>query len=263
MTPHDTLQALQQTFAAALDDPAADAALADHLLPADAAMLRERLGLYRGNVRAARRSALANTYPVLAALTGEAYFDALALAYARAHPSRDADLNRFGAQLPEFIERYETDARYAYFGDVVRLEWALHAANYAANSATNVTPLDAQEWQALGAQRLSQSRLAVHPACAALALRFDAAAIWHAHQPGGEWPQRVDAPSWALAVRPQWRPFVLVHTQAAHVAFVALRDGATLDSALAEAFDIDPAFDFGNQWRAWTEARAIVGLRCD
>ncbi|MEM5317227.1 putative DNA-binding domain-containing protein [Paraburkholderia sp. JHI869] len=259
MSARTTLAAMQQTFAAALDDPDADAALATEMLPADAALLHERMGLYRGNARAARRLALANAYPVLAALTGETYVDALALAYARAHPSRDADLNRFGAQLPEFIERYETDARYAYIGDVARLEWALHAANYAANA----TPLDAQQWQALGAERLAHSHLAVHPACAALALRFDAVAIWRAHQPGGVWPERVDTQSWALVVRPQWRPTVLVHTHAAHTAFVALRDGATLDNALAQAFDIDPAFDFGGQWRAWIEAHAIVGVLAD
>lgn len=263
MTARDALDSQQQAFAAALDAAAADAALADQMSPADATMLHDRLGLYRGNARAARRLALANAWPVLAALTGEAYFDALALAYARAHPSREADLNRFGARLPDFVEGYETDARYAYFGDVARLEWALHAAAYAGDRAANATPLDARQWQALGAERLAHSRLAVHPACAALALRFDAVAIWQAHQPGGVWPERIDVPSWALVVRPQWRPGVLVHTHAAHVAFVALRDGATLDSALAQAFDIDPAFDFGGQWRTWIEARAIVGLRGD
>ena len=261
MNSRDTLASQQQAFAAALDDPAADTALAAQMLPADAAKLHERLGLYRGNVRAARRVALANAYPVLVALTGEAYFDALSLAYARTHASREADLNRFGAHLPEFIERYETDTRYAYFGDVARLEWALHVAAFAANEPADATPLDARQWQALGAPCLAQSRLAVHPACSALALRFDAAAIWQAHQPGGAWPERVDAASWALVVRPQWRASVLEHTRAAHEAFVALRDGATLDSALALAFDIDPAFDFGAQWRAWIEARAIVGLR--
>ncbi|SDB86925.1 HvfC/BufC N-terminal domain-containing protein [Paraburkholderia lycopersici] len=256
MKERETLDAIQQAFAAALDDPAADAALASHMLPADAALLHERLGLYRGNVRGARRHALANAYPVLAALAGDAYFDALALAYAREHSSRDADLNRFGARLPEFVERYETDARYAYFGDVARLEWSLHVAGYAADA----TPLDIRQWQALGAERLAQSRLVVHPACAALAFRFDAVGIWRAHQPGGVWPEHVAAPSWALVVRPQWRPTVLVHARAAHVAFVALRDGATLDSALARAFEIDAAFDFGGQWRAWIETGAIVGL---
>ncbi|HEY4804747.1 MAG TPA: putative DNA-binding domain-containing protein [Paraburkholderia sp.] len=263
MTARDTLEAMQQAFVSALDDPAADAALANQMLPAEAALLHERLGLYRGNVRAARRLALANAYPVLAALTGEAYFEALALAYSRAHLSRDADLNRFGAQLPEFIERYETDTRYAYFGDVARLEWALHGAAYAADRPANVAPLNAQQWQALGAERLAQARLAVHPACVALALRFDAVAVWRAHQPGGVWPARVEVPSWALVVRPQWRPTVLAHTHAAHAAFLALRDGATLDAALAQAFHIDPAFDFGGQWRTWIEAGAIVGVRSD
>jgi len=263
MTARDTLEAMQQAFAAALDDPAADAALADQMLPDNAALLHERLGLYRGNARAARRLALANAYPVLAALTGEGYFEALALAYSRAHLSRDADLNRFGAQLPEFIERYETDTRYAYFGDVARLEWALHSAAYAANHPVDIAPLNAQQWLALGAERLAQARLAVHPACAALALRFDAVAIWRAHQPGGAWPARVEGPSWTLVVRPQWRPTVLAQTHAAHAAFVALHDGVTLDAALAQACDIDPAFDFAGQWRTWIEAGAIVGVRSD
>ncbi|MEM5330824.1 DNA-binding domain-containing protein [Paraburkholderia sp. JHI2823] len=263
MTARHTLETRQQAFAAALEDPTVDAALAGQLFPDEAALLHERLGLYRGNVRATRRLALANAYPVLAALTGEAYFDAMALAYSRAHLSRDADLNRFGAQLPEFIERYETDVRYAYFGDVARLEWALHRAAYAADHPVDVAPLDAQQWQALGAERLAQARLAVHPACVALSLRFDAGAIWRAHQAGGAWPARVEVPSWALVVRPQWRPTVLAQTCAAHAAFVALNDGATLDAALTQAFDIDPAFDFAGQWRTWIEAGTIVGVRSD
>lgn len=266
MSAGESLASLQEAFAAMLDDPAADAAITGHLLPAGPnAALQERLGLYRGNVRASRRAALASAYPVLAALVGDAYFDALALAYARAHPSRDADLNRFGAALPAFIERYETDAHYAYFGDVARLEWALHIAAFAADAA----PLDPAQWQAIGVERLMSARLAVHPACAALASRHAALAIWQAHQytnvvddqSHNTWPEHIDTPCWMLIVRPHWRPSVLAHTQAAHEAFVALQRGATLDEALECAFAIDEAFDFASQWRTWIEARAIVGLR--
>jgi hypothetical protein len=265
-----TLAALQASFAAALDDPDADAALADHLQPAAAnAALHERLGLYRGNVHAARRAALASAYPVLAELTGDAYFDTLALAYARAHPSRDADLNRFGAALPAFVERYETDARYAYFGEIARLEWALHTAAFAADAE----PLSVAQWQAIGAERLMAARLVVHPACAALASRYAVLAIWRAHQHDDEnrhddkhdehdaWPERIDTPSWMLVVRPRWRPIALEHTHAAHEAFVALQRGATLDEALECAFAVDDAFDFASQWRIWIEAGTIVGLR--
>lgn len=254
----DPLAHAQQAFAAALDGAAADAALEPALLPADPGLLHTRLALYRGNARAARRHALASAYPVLAALTGDAYFDALALAYARAHPAHDADLTGFGALLAAFVARYETDSRYAYFADVARLEWALHVAAYAAN----VTPWSAAQWQTVDAQRLAQARLRVHPACAALALRSDAPAIWRAHQPGGAWPERVDSPAWTLVVRPQWRATLLTHTPAAHAAFVALSAGTSLDEALALAFDADAdaAFDFGGTWRAWIDAGAIVDM---
>jgi hypothetical protein len=256
-----SLEALQLAFADAIDDPAADAALAAHLRETgDIGNTGEALGLYRGNVRAARRAALASAFPVLAQLTGDAYFDALALAYARAHPSRDADLNRFGAHLPGFIERYETDARYAYFGDVARLEWALHVAAFAANC----TPIAAAQWQEMGVERLMSARLAVHPACVALESRFAAFDIWraHRHDPAqASWPERVDTPCWTLIVRPQWRPAALAHTQAAHAAFVALQGGATLDEALERAFAIDEQFDFASQWRTWIETGAITGPR--
>jgi hypothetical protein len=261
----ETLESLQKAFAAALDDPAADAALAAHLQSssysgdAGEQRLGARIGLYRGSVRAARHRALASAYPVLAALGGEAWFEALALAYARAHPAHDADLNRFGATLPAFVERYETDLRYAYFGEVARLEWALHVATFAANA----TPLSVQQWHALGADRLASARLEVHPACAALASPYAVDAIWRAHQSdgGGAWPARVDAPSWSLVVRPQWRPLLLTHTEAAHLAFTAIQRGATLDEALDTAFAADPGFDFAGQWRAWIESGALVGLR--
>lgn len=255
-----SLEKLQSAFADAIDDPVADPALFRHLQTADDALAHERLGLYRGNVRAARRAALAGAYPVLAQLTGDTYFDALALAYARAHPSRDADLNRFGALLPDFIERYETDARYAYFGDVARLEWALHVATFAAN----VTPLSPAQWQAIGVERLMSARLKVHPACIALESRYAAFEIWRAHRQNDReqvpWPQRLDAPNWTLIVRPQWRSAALSHTHAAHAAFVALQRGETLDAALERAFSIDANFDFATQWRRWIETNAIIGL---
>jgi hypothetical protein len=251
------LEALQSAFADAIDDPAADAALFKHLQIADETLAHARLGLYRGNVRAARRAALASAYPVIAQLTGDAYFEALSLAYARAHPSRDADLNRFGASLPDFIERYETDARYAYFGDVARLEWALHVATFAAN----ITPLSTAQWQSFGVERLMAARLTVHPACTALESRYAAFEIWRAHRQNGvAKPIDINRPNWTLIVRPQWRSAALAHTQAAHAAFIALQRGETLDAALERAFSIDEHFDFATQWRTWIETNAITGL---
>ncbi len=110
------LELAQQCFADALLDAACEPALSGTVATfAAPAPLQYRIGLYRGNLQAHARGALANAYPVLLALVGNDYFDAVTRAYARAHPSQSGDLNRFGGTLPEFIGRYETEARFSYF----------------------------------------------------------------------------------------------------------------------------------------------------
>ncbi|KVG67766.1 hypothetical protein WJ33_24635 [Burkholderia ubonensis] len=222
-------------------------------------MLHERVGLYRGNVRSRWHAALANAYPVLLALVGDAYFDTLSLAYARAHPSGSGDLNRFGDALPAFIGEYERDSRFRYLADVARVEWALHVACFAADASV-FTP---QQWLELGDERLLEAQLSVHPACTAIASDYAIADIWRAHQPGGTSPRRLDESTWALVVRPVWQPAILVHSEAAHSAFVALQSGNTLAVALDAAFAIDPEFDFAAQWHAWIAASAITGTASD
>jgi hypothetical protein len=217
--------------------------------------LPHRIARYRGNLQAHARGALANAYPVLLALVGDDYFDALARAYDRAHPSQSGDLNRFGGTLPEFIELYEADARLRYFGDLARLEWALHGAHFAADA----TPFTQEQWLSFGHEKLLDARIGVHPACAALASRYAVAQIWQAHQPGGTFPECIDAPSCALVVRPRWHAHVLLQSAGAHVAFVALQRGDTLNHALDAAFTVDPAFDFASQWHHWITSGAVVG----
>ncbi|CAB3809988.1 DNA-binding domain-containing protein [Paraburkholderia fynbosensis] len=245
------IESLQREFAQALEAYGRPPALSG-----GHASQRERIDLYRSSVRSHRRTALASAYPVLLALVGDAYFDALSVAYARAHPSSDGDLNSFGAALPVFVETYEQDARFRYFADLARLEWSLHKAYFAADPQA----LTAQQWTAIHPDDLLGARLAVHPACAPMSSRFAIADIWTAHRPGGVFPPSLESPTHVLVVRPLWRPEIRVQSAAAHAAFVSLLDGARLNDALGAAFDIDAEFDFIAQWRVWIEANAITGL---
>ena len=235
------LDALQQAFAEAVRDtqPLADG----------------RLGIYRTNARAHWLAALSSAYPVLKALTGDAYFADVARAYAEAHPSRSGDLNQFGAQFADFIEQWEKDARYVYFGDIARIEWAVHLAWYASDPHR----LSVQQWQQIDNAALLSNPLRIHPAAAAIHSEHAAAGIWRAHQPDGVPPERIDTPSWALIVRPEWRPFVIDQTQAAHESFVALQNGCTLNEAIDTALRIDAAFDIAAQLQAWIAVSAITG----
>ncbi|NMM00843.1 DUF2063 domain-containing protein [Paraburkholderia sp. RP-4-7] len=219
--------------------------------------LRQRLDLYCSSIRANRRTALASAYPVLLALVGAAYFDALSMAYTQAHPSQSGDLNRFGAALPAFIETYEPAPRFRYFADLARLEWSLHLAYFAADANVLTQP----EWAAIRPEDLLDAKLAVHPACALISSRYTIAGIWTAHQPAGSFPADIESPTYALVVRPLWRPHILIQCAAAHAAFDALQRGATLNEALDSAFAIDVEFNFTSQWRAWIAASAITGLQ--
>jgi hypothetical protein len=250
-----SIEQLQACFANALVDSRREAALLDTLVTSDA--MRERIGLYRGNVRANWRGALAGAYPVLHALVGEKYFAALARAYAREHPSASGDLNCFGDALPPFLERYETDPRFRYFGDIARLEWALHCAYF----ARDVEAFSAEQWAELGVEGLLEARLSVHPACAAIGSPYAVVDVWFAHQEHGRAaPAEIDVPSWALVARSGWQPIVLGQSVAAHAAFMALQRGEPLNDALDAAFAVDAEFDFARQWRVWVEAGVVTGV---
>jgi len=236
------LDAIQQAFIESLLDdtqPAAD----------------RRLDIYRSNLKAHCLAALSSAYPVLKALTGDAYFAALARAYAEAHPSRSGDLNGFGAQLAGFIAQWERDARYVYFDDIARLEWAIHLAWY----ASDPQPLTTQQWQQIDIAALLSNPLKIHPAASAIHSNHAIADIWRAHQPDGTLPGHIDRPSWTLVVRPEWRPFVIDQTQAAHEAFIALQNGCTLNEAIDTALRVDSAFDIAAQLRTWIAVNAITG----
>lgn len=258
--PCDALSGIQLLFAATLHDTEQVPALIDRLRPAvakraDGGLLVDRIGLYRGNLHAHRHGALANAYPVLLSLVGDTYFDGLCRAYGAAHPSTSGDLNWFGDALAEFLAMYEGDPRFSYFADIARLEWALHQAHYVAD----VVPFSAQDWAAMG-DALLDARMAVHPACRAIASSHAIADIWLAHQPGGAFPEVIDTPSHVLVVRPAWKATLLVQSEAAHEAFLALQRGETLNTALDIAFAIDEGFDFATQWRAWIDAVVVTGV---
>lgn len=236
MTP-DQLAHLQAAFGAQL--ARRDAAL-DTLAPwlDDDAATRRRFARYQASLRHGHARSLQLVYPVLHALVGEAFFRTLAHAYGDAHPSRDGDLSRFGAELARFVAGLPAAAGYPYFADVARLEWALHAANQAADAP----PLRAAELAEAGVDAAQDWPLALHPAAALLASPWRVAAIWLAHRrpDGPALPASIDGPGRALVYRDGWTPTVREVEAPEWAALGALACGATLGEALAAGLTAAP-----------------------
>lgn len=216
-----------------------------------APLAEQRLSLYRGNLSSAWHKTLSSAYPVLQALVGEDFFNGLARAYGKAHPSQSGDLNQFGAHFPDFLRHFPHVAQYPYFPDMAALEWAHHCAHYAADAR----PVNAADIASLSPEQLDNARLSLHPACRLIASEWAVVEVWQAHQPEWEndFPAQIDHRNHGLIVRPQWKADVLLLTPGAFAALSGLQQGLALGAALDAALEIEPDFDFGFHLQQWLQ----------
>jgi uncharacterized protein (UPF0276 family) len=257
------LEALQQAFGAALFDAAQDAVLAPWL-KGDPGLACTRLGIYRGNLAAGWRRALASSHPVLRQLVGDAYFDALARAYGRAQPSRDPDLNRFGAGLAGFLESFAPAAGLPYLPDMARLEWLAHDSFYAPDAPS--LPHPATALAGLDPDAFEASRALLHPSLRLYASAWATPALWRAHRPDGPaFPQALAQASHALVWRPRFAVALRDTGAAEHAALARLAAGADFGTALDAAFGVDEDFDVAAHLGRWLgengNAGIVIGLR--
>ncbi|HEY8024133.1 MAG TPA: DUF692 family multinuclear iron-containing protein [Burkholderiaceae bacterium] len=253
----DALGTLQSGFAAALFDGNVE----DQTLPlfkGDPQSVQQRFALYRGNLTGTWAKTLAAAYPVLHSLVGEEFFAALARAYGKQYPSQDGDLNRFGAHFAEFLAGFEHVAEYPYFPDMARLEWALHQAYYAKNSAA----ISAADLALLGSEQADGAHLSLNPLCSLIESPWDIVSIWQAHQPGsnGGFPADIVRPSQAIIARPHWKPELLPTSPAAIALLIKLQKGESLGDALDAALDIDPEFDFSTNLQQWLQNALFTAI---
>ena len=236
------LHAIQREFAAALRDTSSSPRAAARLA-GDAALVAQRLAIYRGNVLASAIKALSATFPVIQKVVGVEFFEGLVRAYLRARPSTSGDLTDYGDRWPAFVAEFPHTQSLPYLPDLARLEWAVHRAYGAADA----TPLDATGLAAVPPERQSDIRFAWAPGTAVVESRFPLARIWALHQSDYAGEFEVD---WSLrqAVLVARSDFAVTvaEANAGDAAFLSQSlAGAPLGDATTAALETDPAFDLG------------------
>lgn len=135
-----------------------------------------RLEIYANTRRATLTHALALTFPAVRALIGARCFEAMAWQFVATTPPASAYLDRYGAELPQFLRSYEPAAALDYLADVAALEWAVSRACHAPDAPR----LDPRELSELPAQALGSVIFIGHPSVATLRLTSPADRIWRA-----------------------------------------------------------------------------------
>jgi len=116
-----------------LRDAVVHGTAADGLLRAGAGR-EPMLGIYQHAYRARLIAALRDNFGSLPRALGDEAFDALALAYLQANPSRQPSIRWFGDGLAEFMAQQPGLVPHPAFVDLARMEWALRQAFDAADA---------------------------------------------------------------------------------------------------------------------------------
>jgi len=245
-----SLAAQQQAFIAALRTPARGS---EHGFP------DRGLAAYRANADAIALRSLANAYPVVASLIGEANFAALARDLWRGDPPRRGDLAQWGEGLAAHIGTIPDLARgVPYLADVARVEWCLHAAATAADAEQDLASL-----ALLTQAALSRVTLEIAPGTAVVASKWPVASIVLAHVEGspslehaGERLRAGVAETvlvWRCGMKPCVRP-----AQPGEPEFIgALQEGRSLGDSLQVA----PALDVADWLSSAVEGKLLVAVR--
>ncbi|MBT9525525.1 MAG: putative DNA-binding domain-containing protein [Rhizobacter sp.] len=168
-------------------------------------MLRGRepslLRIYQHAYAARLLGALRDNHGVLPRAMGDEAFDALALAYLQAHPSRQPSIRWFGDRLAQFMATRDDLVPHPALIDLARMEWALRTAFDAADAAS----LSAAALAQLPSPAWPELVLRLHPSVQLLALGWRIEPAWRALQSGGDDEPELPEPQPGLHTLLVWR----------------------------------------------------------
>lgn len=232
----DTEAQRQRALLAAIRQGASDTALTHWIHPD-----RDAAGLapYQGHARVLAPRVLAQAFPTVRALLGDEAWASLAQQLWRDHPPVEADLNRWGAALPAWLNAHHSGVDWPWLGDVARLDWACHESTQAADAT-----LQGDTLARLGDTAPQDLMIRLMPSIHVVRSEWPVVSLRRAPDPA--WRPAHPAPEaeCALVSRPGWHPQVDVLPPTWVDWMSALASGAEqppLDTLLdrqAPAFDV-------------------------
>ncbi len=206
------------------------------------------LAIYRNTSLSGAVEALADNYPVVRAIVGEAVFRNMAADFSLAQPPDSPVLALYGRRFADWIA---ARVDLPYLGDVARIERLHLEALFAPDAA----PLAPDALAEVGPDAWNLTHLNLHPAARYHWSSLPAMSIWLAHQEGT--PSSIE-PEWrgecALFTRPHSTVEARVLDAPARRFLSAVRVGETVGAAALVTAERHPDADLGGLFRTFLEA---------
>jgi Putative DNA-binding domain len=136
-----------------------------------------QFAVYRNNSAVSLVDALCDSYPVVRALVGEAFFRAMAKVFVEQNLPLSPVLLAYGAGFADFIAAFPPAAELTFLADVARVERAWSEAYHAADA----DPLEIAALGEVDETVLAQARFRLHPSVRLVASQHPVVSIWQAH----------------------------------------------------------------------------------
>lgn len=220
-----------------------------------------RFQVYRNNSAVSLVDALAESYPVVQALVGDAFFRAMAQAFVAQNLPQSPVLIAYGASFPEFVAAFPPAAELAFLADVARVERAWREAYHAADAKPLEIPALGQYDEGV----LVNARFRMHPSVRLVASQYPVVSIWQAHNIDDE-GARHDVlrtverrPEACMMVRPGVEVGAHLLAEGMVALLAAFEDGRALAEA-AECAGVATADELGGMLRLAFETGAVVAI---
>jgi hypothetical protein len=215
------------------------------------------LSVHRNSIAKACVDALAASFPTVEVVTGQAWFDACALAFARAHPPRNAALIGWGEAFPAWLADFEPARDLPYLPAMAALDrlWLQ------AHVAPDATPADAALFAALSPEQLIAAPVRLHPSLGLAWFDTGLAELWGVMRPPATPPDEVEisaAAGGAAILRPGLEVETLPLDAGAYAFLTAGRGGARFGEAALAALEAAPDTDLQTLFAALIGAGVFI-----
>ncbi len=215
-----------------------------------------RIETYRHAYTSRLVAALHDNFGVLPNVLGDDAFEALALAYLAAHPSRQPSIRWFGDGLIDFMAAHDDLVPHPALTDLARMEWALRGAFDAADA----TPFDMGELSSLAPEDWSRLVFEPLPCVQLLSMGWAVEPVWRALQAvAADDAPELPAPEahahtllvWRPLLDPRWRVLGALDAELLQTALQGETFGTLCALAAAEVGDDMAAAHAAAALRSW------------
>ncbi len=195
-----------------------------------------RMQIYRNSAMGNIIAPLELTYPVVKDLVGDVFFELMCYKYIENNWPTSGNMNDYGANFADFINKLEQTKHLPYLSDIARLEWLFHLSSLADDKKQS----DWSTFPQLTENELSKVKVKIHPSTMLITSIYPILKIWEMCKEGNITQIDLDKEKGvnALLIRKDLKVNIYP-IEDNEIAFLkALINGKTLINALDRALEI-------------------------